>query len=221
MENIKIYPSFTTQIAQKVDNRLDKNIEGSQWQEVWDKFKKGDRKAFDTIYYEHVDFLFSYGRKLTTNSDLVEDAIQDLFLYILSKREQIITPNFIRYYLLRAYKRILLEKVKREKSDNSDLESGKFGFNFYLEVDALHEKKIEEKKIELIESLINQLDSQKKEVIFLKFYSGLRYAEIADIVGIKPSSVKKLVYRTISSFREIVKDKAIELFVLFSKIAKN
>lgn len=199
-------------------NHLIRNIDGSQWQEIWTNFKKGDRKAFEIIYNEHIDFLYGYGKNVTSNTELVEDAIQDLFLYLLSKREEIITPNYVRFYLLRAYKRILITKIKHEKPYAVDIERAQFIFNFQFEFDAISKKQIEEKKIEMIENLIDQLDSNKKEVIYLKFHGGLNYEEIADIVGIKPSSVKKLVYRTISSFREIIKNKTLELFLLFSKV---
>lgn len=204
-----------------MNNHLSSNIEGSQWQEIWTKFKKGDRKAFELIYNEHIDFLYGYGKNVTPNSELVEDAIQDLFFYLLSKREKIVTPNYVRFYLLRAFKRILIEKIKKEKSFSTDIEGDSFRFDFYFEIDTLSKKQIEERKIELIEKLIDQLDSNKKEVIYLKFHSGLNYDEIGEIVGIKPSSVKKLVYRTISSFREIIKNKTLELLFLFSKISAN
>ena len=74
-------------------------------------------------------------------------------------------------------------------------------------------------KLNLIEKLVDQLDSRKKEVIFLKFYSGLNYNEIADIVGIQPTSVKKMIYRAISSFREVLKNKIVELFFILTKVS--
>ena len=191
----------------------------SEWENIWAKFKKGDKEAFEIIYNEHIDFLYSYGTKITGNTDLVEDAIQDLFLYLLSRRNYITTPNLIRYYLLKAFKRILLEKIKKEKSFSSDDITEQFYFDISIEIDEAFEKKIKEKKLELIENLVEQLDSRKKEVIFLKFHSGLTYNEIGDIVGIQPSSVKKLIYRTIASFREILKDKTIELFFFFTKLS--
>jgi RNA polymerase sigma factor (sigma-70 family) len=58
------------------------------------------------------------------------------------------------------------------------------------------------------------MDPKKKQVLFLKFYSGLSYEEIGQLIGIHPDSAKKQVYRTITSLRGIVQ-KRIELFFFF------
>lgn len=190
-----------------------KVIYHSSWEEIWNKFKCGDKQAFEIIYKEHIDFLYSYGTKMSMDPELVEGSIQDLFLYLLSKRDQITTPDNIRFYLLKAFKRILFEKARKEKVYSSGKERDYFDLS--VEMDETGEMQLKEKKLELIESLVNELDARNKEILFLKFYSGLSYEEIAGIVGIKASSVKKLVYRIISSFRNVLQKKSLELFCIF------
>jgi RNA polymerase sigma factor (sigma-70 family) len=204
-----------------VKNQLPKKNTESQWNELWVNFKKGDTNAFGIIYNEHIDFLFNYGKSITRNVEIIEDSIQDLFLYLLSKKDQIITPNYVQYYLLKAYKRILIEKIRIERNTEARIDDGAMDFEFEIETEGIEEKEIEERKITLIENLIENLDPKKKEVIFLKFQSGLSYAEISDIVGVQPSSVKQIVYRVMSSFHEIIKDQAIELLFLFFKRVKH
>lgn len=201
-------------------NQLPKKNTESQWNELWAKFKNGDTNAFGIIYNEHIDFLFNYGKSITKNVGIVEDSIQDLFLYLLSRKDQIITPNYVQYYLLKAYKRILIEKIRIERKTEARIDDGAIDFEFEIETEGIEEKEIEERKIALIENMIENLDPKKKEVIFLKFQSGLSYAEISDIVGIRPSSVKQIVYRVMSSFHEIIKDQAIELLFLFFRCVK-
>jgi RNA polymerase sigma factor (sigma-70 family) len=199
-----------------VDNRKNKII-SSNWEDTWRRFKSGDKEAFVIIYNAHIDFLYSYGTKMTVNTELVEDAVQDLFLYLLSSRDHITTPQHIRYYLLKAFKRILMDKIMKERLYSPAGDQETFYLNVSLDLDDPGDLQIKEKKIQMVEELIDQLDAQKKEVLFLKFYSGLSYAEIADIVGMKASSAKKLVYRVISLFREILQKKLIELFMIFCR----
>ena len=123
--------------------------------------------------------------------------------------------------MLKAYKRILIEKIKVERKTEIRIDDETIDFELELEAEDIAKKEIEEKKITLIENMIEKLDSKKKEVIFLKFQSGLSYAEISDIVGIRPSSVKQIVYRVTSSFHEIIKDQAIELLFLFFRCARH
>jgi len=61
---------------------MDPLAEKEYWQIIWDNFQKGDREAFQTIYNEFVDVLFSYGSSITVHRSLVEDAIQDVFIII-------------------------------------------------------------------------------------------------------------------------------------------
>ena len=198
-------------------SRFNKNKLDSYFKDVWIRFKSGDIKGFNLIYCDHIDFLYSYGTKMTADTEMVEDAIQDLFLYLLSKKENLSNPDFVRYYLLKAFKRILLKKIRNEKLWLKDKDNDFFSFDYSIEADAFSYDDEKERKLVLIEELLEQLDPRKKEIIFLKFHSGLSYDEIGDIVGIQSSSVKKLVYRTISSFRDIIKNKIIGLFFLFSR----
>ncbi|MEI7421179.1 MAG: sigma-70 family RNA polymerase sigma factor [Prolixibacteraceae bacterium] len=197
--------------------RLKKNKVDSYWKDVWMRFKSGDIKAFELIYGDHIDFLYSYGTKMTADTEMVEDAIQDLFLYLLSKRDNLSNPDFVRYYLLKAFKRILLEKIRKEKLWIKDKDNNFFSFDYSIDTESFSLDDEKERKLVLVEELLEKLDPRKKEIIFLKFHSGLSYDEIGDIVGIQSSSVKKLVYRTISSFRDILKNKIIGLFFLFSR----
>jgi RNA polymerase sigma factor (sigma-70 family) len=197
-------------------SRLNKNKVDSYWKDVWMRFKSGDIKAFELIYGDHIDFLYSYGTKMTADTENVEDAIQDLFLYLLSKKDNLSNPDFVRYYLLKAFKRILLEKIRKEKMWIKDQDNDFFSFDYSIETESFSHDDEKERKLVLIDELLEKLDPRKKEIIFFKFHSGLSYDEIGDIVGIQSSSVKKLVYRTISSFRDILKNKIIALFFLFS-----
>ena len=138
-----------------------KNTE-PRWHELWVDFKKGDTNAFGIIYNEHIDLLFNYGRSITRNVEIIEDSIQDLFLYLLSRKDQIITPDYVQYYLLKAYKRILIEKIKVERKTEIRIDDETIDFELELEAEDIAKKEIEEKKITLIENMIEKLDSKKK-----------------------------------------------------------
>jgi RNA polymerase sigma-70 factor (ECF subfamily) len=43
--------------------------------EVWNSFNKGDETAFNYIYRCYTPVLFSFGRQITGNVDLVKDSI--------------------------------------------------------------------------------------------------------------------------------------------------
>ena len=67
-------------------------------------------------------------------------------------------------------------------------------------------------QIESLQKVLNTLDSKKRELLFLKFDSGLNYNEIGDLLNMKPDTVKKQVYRIIHYLRENYKTKILNLF---------
>ena len=72
---------------------------------LWEKFKKGNRKALDTIFETYYNGLYSYGLKLTGNSNLVKDCIQDFFLKLWLKRKNLRDLQFIKPYLYFSFRR--------------------------------------------------------------------------------------------------------------------
>ncbi len=46
---------------------------------LWNDFIEGEKDALSKIYHQHVQLLFRYGKKFTSNEELVKDTIQDLF----------------------------------------------------------------------------------------------------------------------------------------------
>ena len=47
---------------------------------LWQAFKKGDSTAFEQLYKKYFKDLGRYGLRLNPDKDLVEDAIQDVFI---------------------------------------------------------------------------------------------------------------------------------------------
>src|SRR5690606_16061393 len=81
----------------------------------WCAFKKGDKKAFSTIYKAHIHDLLNYGYKVTSDRKLIEDSIQDLFLELWQNRERLSETTSIRFYLFKAlrYKIVRNTDVKQ------------------------------------------------------------------------------------------------------------
>lgn len=49
---------------------------------IWEKTKKEDLKAFKSMYLEHVDVLYNYGKQMTSKNAVIEDCIQEVHYLI-------------------------------------------------------------------------------------------------------------------------------------------
>lgn len=50
--------------------------------EFRNKLKNGNRTAWSAMYEQYADTLYAYGMKMAQNRELVNDCIQDLFIYL-------------------------------------------------------------------------------------------------------------------------------------------
>ena len=53
------------------------------------RLKEGDRKAFDAVYWRYSSKVYNTVLYLLNDPDLAEDVVQELFLTVWEKREQI------------------------------------------------------------------------------------------------------------------------------------
>jgi RNA polymerase sigma factor (sigma-70 family) len=190
-----------------------KGIKNTDWSVEWSRFKSGDKDAFQLIYDHFFDRLFQYGCKLTGSTELVEDCIQELFLKIYTSRNKLSETKSVEFYLLKALKLTIYGKLRRERWLVSNRgEADEFKLEFLLETEEPED--IDQRRIELILKSLNDLNPSAREIIYLKFYGGLDYQQIGDMLGIKPDSAKKQVYRIVSSLRANLKDLPMELLVI-------
>jgi RNA polymerase sigma factor (sigma-70 family) len=194
-----------------------KNEDRNYWQIIWNKFKAGDRQAFETIYNEFVDVLYAYGSKISSNKSLVEDSIQDLFIDVYKYGSKLRQPEYLEYYLFKSLKRIIIRKLKENsKFDFTNDSFEQFNLSFSIE-DVLEKEQLEE-HIQLLQNEINDLDAKKRELLFLKFNSGLTYVEIGEMLDMKPDTVKKQVQRLLKYIQLKMGNTLLELFVLSVKL---
>ncbi len=195
---------------------MNNSVVKEYWQLLWDKFKAGDKKAFETIYNEFVDVLFDYGAKITSDKAIVEDAIQDLFIDIYKYSIRLRHPEYLEFYLFKALKRIIIRKLKENrKFDFADDYPEKFDLKFLIEEEVENENL--GGHLNLLQKEIKNLDAKKRELIYLKFNSCLTYIEIGKLLDIKPDTVKKQIQRLIKNMRGKFGYSIIGLFVMCFK----
>src|SRR5665648_1258171 len=67
---------------------------------LWEDFKNSEKYALTHIYYLYADPLFRYGKKFSSDNELVKDAIQDLFFDLIRTRDKLGPTDHIYFCLL-------------------------------------------------------------------------------------------------------------------------
>lgn len=172
--------------------------------DLWKAFKKGDLHAFRLIYKEHYSGLYYFAMKLTQSHPVAVDCLQNLFINLWNKRNNLSDVNSIRPYLFKALRRDL-NRVNyfsvNKKNNGAELLQFQIAPTFSPE-DVLVEDETKQYLREQITQVLNALPVRQREAVYLKYYEDLSYKEIASIMGINYQSVVNLLYKAIASLKK-------------------
>ena len=162
---------------------------------VWASFKKGDWCAYTSLYNTYYKPLNNYGYKFTKDVSLIEDCIHDLFVKLWNSKANLGEPASVKNYLYKSLRGILLRKLKSNARFRL-MESEDDYLNFEVSYD--NQLITKEQEVELnraIQKALSQLPARQREIVYLRFYEGFSYEEIAEVMSISFKSVYKLWYK--------------------------
>ena len=183
---------------------------------IWKSFLAGNKEAFAHLYNLHVEALYRYGTKLCSDDNLVKDAIQEVFLDLYLKRQKNKTnPENLRWYLILALKRNLVKKLKRNRKLVDEAECELIFEPEYSIEKAIIENEEEAELNRKVNDVLKNLPVKQKEALYLRYNESMEYPEIAQLLNISVESVRKQVYRALTTIRKKFGKGGLVLFLVF------
>lgn len=186
---------------------------------IWEEFKNEKEQALSYIYHQHIDFLFSYGKKFTKDKDFLMDVIQDLFYSLIKSRKNLGETDNIRLYLLKSFRRMLIREMDRSKKQ-ADLQN-QYRFEpeivFSIEENLIGDEE-RSKALSFIQQGMKALNSKQREVLYYKYTCEFTYPEICEIMSVTPDSARQLVSRAIQSMKKYLSANDFFLMLIFKKL---
>lgn len=164
--------------------------------EKWltEKFKKGDKSAFETIFKTHYSELHSYAVGMTGDLEASEDIIEELFIWLWENRKSVRVDSSMKSYLIKITHNRCLNHLKHQKVIQKYLDE-----NLRLRT---IEEKLQQDYIEFfkqqdyddneekIRTAIDNLPEQCKKIFKMNRFDKFKYREIAEKLNISISTVK-------------------------------
>jgi len=169
-----------------------------------DNFVEGDDSAYSTLYELYAKDLYAFGLSLHAKTELIEDAIHDIFVEIYTHRQNLKKVDNLKYYFLAAFRNRLFFLLKKDShtfeiTENDTMRLVEKDFQeMWIEDEEEYEKQI------LVKHLLSELNKNQREAIYHRFVDGLTYEEIATLMNINYQSAKNLIYRSIKKLRSVV-----------------
>ena len=164
----------------------------------------GDEESFCAIYQLYYNKLLRYGHIILPEIQIVEDVIQDLFIWILENPDKLKEVHNFEIYLFQSLKRNLIKKrghsniILKQIPHNGSIHP----FQNSIEFTIIQEED-EELKKNWIEHTLEQLPTHQKEILFLRYYQDLNYDEIAEIVSTSNQVIRNFVARALKRIRQL------------------
>lgn len=184
---------------------------------LWNQLRSGDEEAFSLLFERYYSPLVNYGKTLMSESDIVKDCVQDVFVNIWSYRYKLNDAIAVRAYLLSCVRKRIARYHEREHifSKVKDVDSLDFLFEFSIEEQLIADETMAI-KVQQLNRLINHLPTRQKEALYLRYHQGLSVEQVAEVLNMNYQSTKNLLHRAILQLRKDFPISVLALFVEFS-----
>ncbi len=155
--------------------------------QLLDGLRRGDHDAFDAIFRTHYPALVGLAESLLRGRGLAEEVVQEVMLELWRRRESLHVEESLRAYLFRATRNRALNQLRHERVRVAAAPR--------LQVDTSSSAEAEPNLVQqeidaALAQAMNTLPPRCREVFELSRVHGLRYAEIADTLGVSVKTVE-------------------------------
>ncbi|OXA95903.1 RNA polymerase sigma factor [Flavobacterium hercynium] len=167
-------------------------------EELLQQFADGSEQAFTILYDQYKNVVYASALKITKSKTLSEEVVQDVFMNIWLKREELRdVVNFESYLFISGRNHIfnMIKKIAREDTFKDELKRGDFSFNA---TDSFLE---DEQYNVLLDQILLKLPPQQQKIYQMARVEGLSYQKIGEILDISPLTVKKHMAQALKLIR--------------------
>ena len=170
---------------------------------LWQQIRAGNNKAYEQLFLRYADFMLAYGLKFTTNRELVKDAIQNVFMRIISGHEHIGDTDNVKAYLMASLRREVTVSIRHQNMLSLDNEEPRFNMMpMVAEVDSIEDSEEKKQLIFLLNKAINRLTLRQQEAIYLRYIQELPMKEVSTMLDMNYQSTRNLLHRAITKLRD-------------------
>jgi RNA polymerase sigma-70 factor len=161
---------------------------------LFKKMQTGDWAAFNLFFKEYTERLYLYAVAFVKNRAIAEDIVQDSFIYLWTNRRKINFTGSVYAYLLSAVRNACINYKAHQQVEEKYRESIKASLTVSDEEEEWEELR------QKVMTAIDRLPPKCREIFILGAIEGLKYQDIAEILGVSVNTVKtqmKSAYRKV------------------------
>ncbi|MGA0558391.1 RNA polymerase sigma factor [Larkinella sp. VNQ87] len=168
---------------------------------LWQQTLSGNQQAFGHLYLRFQPALKRYAQRLTGDSELIEDAIHDLFLTVWQSRQSLNATAPAGYYLANSLRNLIVRRLAKKQTVLEGPEE-----------DALCAPSSEEDYLNgeearlrtaYVDQIMGQLSPRQQEALRLHYFEAKSHQEIRTIMKISSQSLYNVLWRSLKTLRTL------------------
>jgi len=168
---------------------------------LYDRVKHGDQSALELLYDRYEKILYSFAFKLTSNIDVAEEVVQEVFIKLWKGRgiyDE--TKGKFSSWILTIARNTAIDLIRKRKDQPfQDAEV----LNLLADENAHVEGEVEwQEERERIKRAVSQLSTEQQEVIDYVYFKGFTQQKIAESRQIPLGTVKGRIRLALKNLRQ-------------------
>lgn len=145
------------------------------------EFRGGSRQAFEELFARYREPLFGFFRRRLENCERAEDLTQETFLAVIRATARYEPRSLVRTYLYGIALKLLAAERRKQRRSAPPAPS-------------VVESRTEEAL--WVREALEKLDASEREILMLREYEQLSYAEIAELLRLPLNTVRSRLFRS-------------------------
>ncbi len=177
--------------------------------------KDGSAGAFDLIIDRYYRMVFNYLLRVLANREDAEDALQDVFIKVAGSMAKYRMEGKLKSWVFTIASNAAITKIRQRKRRRvfRGFIYGPEGGEEENPVDRIADESFEPAKTasnneirRILESAVDSLSFDQKQVFTLRHFSGLSFKEISELLGVSLNTALGRMYYANKNLRKILGD---------------
>lgn len=182
------------------------------------EIRSGSEAAYRSVYLYYYERLCVYVLNFTSNREVAEDVVQEVFLKLWTRRKQLRPEGSLNGYLYTLTYHEFVNTCRKNKQRDKELEA--FRLRSLSELLESNEE-VFQQKLERIKKAIEELPPRCREIFILNKLHGMRHKEIAKRLDISVKTVENQIGKAMSQLRKRVASDSLMLLFFLKKVLQN
>lgn len=168
------------------------------------KIAQGCSKSFAALFESYGPIVLGYAHKLINNKATAEDIAQEVWVKIAKVAPQYQPQGQFKSWVLTMTRNLCFNKLKADKrlQFHEDITELSQHLRDSDQEETIEDKMILQSKMDLVNSILEELPENQKVCLLLVTVEGLSYEEAAEHLAISLGAAKSLIHRARKTLNE-------------------